>query len=200
MHAHTHVPMFLVRLAARSSVATAKLNGGRGWVSTANVHRTLHVSVPRSENDEAVKVVKSTDPVDPKIVQLIDEICALNLVEASQLADALKDKLGISDAPMMAMPMAGGAIAPGGGAGPEEAEIEEEKTHFSIKLNSFEASSKLKVIKEVRALSGLGLKEAKEFVEAAATGGKVVKENVAKEEAEEMLEKLKAVGADASLE
>ena len=106
--------------------------------------------------------------------------------------------MGIEDTPMMmgAMPGAGVAAGAAGGA-PAAEEVVEEKTHFDVKLLSFDASSKLKVIKEVRALAGLGLKEAKEFVEGAP---KVIKENVAKEEAEAMVEKLKALGAEVELE
>ena len=160
--------------------------------------RQFHNSASLLEDEEAIKVVTSDTPVDPKIEELADQITALNLIEASQLADCLKEKLGIEDTPMMmgAMPGAGVAAGAAGGA-PAAEEVVEEKTHFDVKLLSFDASSKLKVIKEVRALAGLGLKEAKEFVEGAP---KVIKENVAKEEAEAMVEKLKALGAEVELE
>merc|ERR1719453_381731 len=98
------------------------------------------------------------------------------------------------------MPMAAGGAAPAAAATPEAAPEEESapaKEFFDLKLVGFDASSKIKVIKEVRALSGLGLKEAKELVEGVP---KVVKKEVSKADGEEMLEKLKAVGAEVTLE
>ena len=74
----------------------------------------------------------------------------------------------------------------------EEAPKEAEKTHYDVELSSFEAADKIKVIKEIRALLGLGLKESKEMVEGAPVW---IKKEVKKEEAEQIVEKLKAVGA-----
>ncbi|DAZ95517.1 TPA: hypothetical protein N0F65_001856 [Lagenidium giganteum] len=82
-----------------------------------------------------------------------------------------------------------------GGAAAEEPK--EEKTQFDVKLASFDAKSKIKVIKEIRAITGLGLKEAKELVEGAPS---VLKKDVKKEEAEELIVKLKEVGAVAEME
>jgi large subunit ribosomal protein L7/L12 len=92
-----------------------------------------------------------------------------------------------------AAPAAGGA-APAGEAkkAAEEAPKEAEKTHFDLELTSFEAADKIKVIKEIRALLGLGLKESKEMVEGAPVW---IKKEVKKEEADQIVEKLKAVGA-----
>jgi large subunit ribosomal protein L7/L12 len=91
----------------------------------------------------------------------------------------------------MGMPMMAGAAgaAPGAAA---DAEPVEEKTQFTVKLTGFDAKSKVKVIKEVRALAKLGLKEAKSLVESAPTD---VLKDIKKEEAEQIMEKLKAVGA-----
>ena len=106
-------------------------------------------------------------------------------------------KLGISSA-MMA-PAAGAAPAAGGApaAAAEEAAPAAEKTHFTIKLEKFDAGSKIKLIKEVRAYTGLGLKEAKELVEGAPTE---IKADVPKEEAESLKEKLEGVGGTIALE
>lgn len=87
----------------------------------------------------------------------------------------------------------GGAEAP---AAEEVKEVEAEKTHFDIELTKFDASAKIKIIKEVRAMFGLGLKEAKEMVEGAPVW---IKKEVKKEEAEELAEKLKALGAEIRL-
>jgi large subunit ribosomal protein L7/L12 len=131
----------------------------------------------------------------PKIQALVDQISGLTLLEASELTDALKEKLGISGA--MMMPAGGGG---GGGAAPAAAaEAEEaapEKLIFTIKLAKFDAATKIKLIKEVRSITGLGLKEAKELVEKAPSDVKV---DVKKEEAEEIKKKLEEVGGTVEL-
>ena len=150
------------------------------------------------ENTEEIKIITPDSPPDPKVEQILEDILSLNLLQVAQLAEGMKDKLGIQDTPM---PMMGGGMpmmAAGGAAAPaEDAEPAEEKTAFDVKLTSFDASSKIKVIKEVRAITGLGLKEAKEFVEGAP---KVIKEGLKKEECEEIQEKLKAVGGVVEIE
>ena len=126
------------------------------------------------------------------IEELAEQIVGLTLLEASQLKDLLKDKYGIEPAAGGAVMMAGPAAgAPGGGA----AAAEEEKTEFDVIL--LEAGEKkINVIKEVRAITALGLKEAKDLVEA---GGKAVKEAVSKEEAETIKKKLEEAGAKVEL-
>ena len=117
--------------------------------------------------------------------KLAEEIVGLTLLEAQELKTILKDEYGIE-------PAAGGAVMMAGPAGDAGGAAEEEKTEFDVILKSAGAS-KINVIKEVRALTGLGLKEAKELVEA---GGKAVKEGVSKDEAEEVKGKLEAAGAE----
>ena len=118
--------------------------------------------------------------------KLAEEIVALTLLEAQELKTILKDEYGIE-------PAAGGAVvmAAGGDAG---GAAEEEKTEFDVVLKNAGAS-KINVIKEVRGITGLGLKEAKELVEA---GGKI-KEGVDKAEAEDIKGKLEAAGAEVEL-
>ena len=116
--------------------------------------------------------------------KLAEEIVGLTLLEAQQLKTILKDEYGIEPAAGGAVMMAG--PADGGGAAAEE------QTEFDVILKAAGAS-KINVIKEVRAITGLGLKEAKELVEA---GGKAVKEGVSKEEAEDVKGKLEAAGAE----
>lgn len=118
------------------------------------------------------------------VEELLDAISELTLIEASELVKAMEEKFGISAAAPVAV--AAGAPAAGGDAGGAE-----EQTEFDVILNGF-GDAKVAVIKEVRAITGLGLKEAKELVE---TGGKAVKEKVSKEEAEEIKSKLEAAGA-----
>lgn len=116
--------------------------------------------------------------------KMAEEIVGLTLLQAQELKTILKDEYGIE-------PAAGGAVMVAAGGGDAGADAEEQ-TEFDVILKSFGAS-KIGVIKEVRTLTGLGLKEAKELVEA---GGKAVKEGVSKDEAEEVKAKLEAIGAE----
>jgi large subunit ribosomal protein L7/L12 len=122
--------------------------------------------------------------------KLAEEIVNLTLLEAQELKTILKDEYGIE-------PAAGGAVMMAGPAAGGEAggAAEEEKTEFDVILKAAGAQ-KINVIKEVRAITGLGLKEAKDLVEA---GGKAVKEGVAKAEAEEIKKKLEDAGAKVEL-
>lgn len=120
--------------------------------------------------------------------KLAEEIVGLTLLEAQELKSILKDEYGIE-------PAAGGAVMMAGPAGDAGGAAEEEKTEFDVVLVSAGAS-KINVIKEVRAITGLGLKEAKDLVEA---GGKAVKEQVSKAEADEIKGKLEAAGAEVEL-
>ena len=120
--------------------------------------------------------------------KLAEEIVGLTLLEAQELKTILKDEYGIE-------PAAGGAVMMAGPADGGGAAAAEEQTEFDVILKSAGAQ-KINVIKEVRAITGLGLKEAKELVEA---GGKPVKEQVSKDEAEEIKGKLEAAGAEIEL-
>jgi len=125
-----------------------------------------------------------------KLDVMIKSIEEMTVLELADLVKALEEKFGVqANMPMMAMP-AGGAAA-GGAAAPAA----EEKSTFSVVLTSAGAN-KISVIKEVRSMTSLGLKEAKDLVDAAP---KAVKEGVAKEEAEEMKKKLEAAGATVEL-
>ena len=117
--------------------------------------------------------------------KIIDELSTLTVVEAAELSKQLEEKWGVTAAAPVAAAPAGGAAAPAG----------EEKSEFSVFLASA-GDKKINVIKEVRAITGLGLKEAKDLVEAAP---KEVKAGVAKKDAEEMKKKLEAAGAKVEL-
>ncbi|MDO5717120.1 MAG: 50S ribosomal protein L7/L12 [Tissierellia bacterium] len=122
-----------------------------------------------------------------KVTQLIEEVKALTVLELSELVKALEEEFGVSAAAPMAV-----AAAPAAGAAGAAAE---EKTDFDVVLKSAGAE-KIKVIKVVRELTGLGLKEAKEMVDGAP---KTVKEGASKDEAEEIKKKLEEVGAEVEL-
>ncbi|MFO8063339.1 MAG: 50S ribosomal protein L7/L12 [Spirochaetia bacterium] len=118
---------------------------------------------------------------------VLEAIANMSVLEVSELVSAMEEKFGVTAAAPVA------AAAPG--AAPAAAEAgaeEEEQTEFNVILKAFDDGKKIPVIKEVRAITGLGLKEAKELVE---TGGKAVKEGAGKEESNEIKEKLEAAGA-----
>jgi large subunit ribosomal protein L7/L12 len=116
--------------------------------------------------------------------QILDGIASMTVLEVSELVKAMEEKFGVTAAAPMAM-MAGPASAAAGPAA-------EEKTEFTVVLKSFDEAKKIPVIKEVRTITGLGLKEAKDLVEA---GGKTLKENISKEEAAKIKTQLEAAGA-----
>ncbi len=118
--------------------------------------------------------------------KLVDELSGLTVLEAAELAKLLEEKWGVSAAAAVAV------AAPGGGAA---AAVVEEKTEFTVVLAAA-GEKKIEVIKEVRALTGLGLKEAKDLVEGAP---KNVKEGVTKEEAEKVKAQLEKAGAKVEL-
>lgn len=119
--------------------------------------------------------------------KIVEDLSALTVLEAAELAKLLEDKWGVSAAAPVAVAAAGGA-APAAAA-------EEEKTEFDVILEDAGAQ-KINVIKEVRTITGLGLKEAKDLVEGAP---KPVKEAISKGEAEELVKKLTEAGAKASM-
>jgi len=123
-----------------------------------------------------------------KIEKLAEELVGLTLLEAAELKNLLKDKYGIE-------PAAGAVVAAAGPAAAAAAPAEEEKTEFDVILKAA-GDKKINVIKEVRAITGLGLKEAKDLVEA---GGKAVKEAVSKDEAEKIKKQLEEAGAEVEL-
>ncbi|KAL3527150.1 hypothetical protein ACH5RR_011806 [Cinchona calisaya] len=150
---------------------------------------------------------ESKPPREPsaKVSAIVDELSGLTLLDVSDLTEVLRKKLQIEEMPVMAVMMpgmgfsgAGGGVKGKGGGAAEQAEEKKEKTAFDLKLEGgFDAAAKIKIIKEVRACTDLGLKEAKDLVEKAPT---LLKKGVSKEEAEKIVEKLKAVGAKVTLE
>ena len=118
--------------------------------------------------------------------EILDAIAGMTVLEVSELVKAMEEKFGVTAAAPVAV-----AAGPAAGAAPAESEAEEQ-TEFDVVLAGFGDGKKIGVIKEVRAITGLGLKEAKELVE----GDKgVVKEGVSKDEAASIKEKLEAAGA-----
>jgi large subunit ribosomal protein L7/L12 len=122
-----------------------------------------------------------------KLEKLVEDLSELTVLEAADLAKLLEEKWGVTAAAPVAVAAAGGAAAP--------VEAAEEQTEFTVVLASF-GEKKIEVIKEVRGITGLGLKEAKDLVEAAP---KPVKEGVSKDEANKIKAQLEAAGAKVEL-
>jgi len=178
---------------------------GLRWLSASNaVVSDAGVVAPQTKGEG------EPQSVSPKVERLLEEIVLLNMLEVKELSSGLKNRLGISDSmggmgmgfsPAMMMMPGGGlpAGAPGGGGSTAAAEAEpvEEKTSFNIKLESFAPERKIEIIKEIRAITQLPLKEAKAVVDNAP---KTVREGVSKEEAEQIRDKLTELGAKIVLE
>jgi large subunit ribosomal protein L7/L12 len=135
----------------------------------------------------------SDTAVAADISSLGDKIAQLTIAQAVQLKDYLKEKYKIE-------PAAGGVVmapgpAGGGGGGAATAPKAEEQTEFTVLLTGFDDAKKINVIKVVRELTGLGLKEAKELVEGSKAGGKPIKENISKDDAAKLKKQLEDGGA-----
>jgi large subunit ribosomal protein L7/L12 len=121
--------------------------------------------------------------------QIIEAIASMTVLEVSELVKAMEEKFGVS----AAAPVAVAAVAAPGAA----AEAVEEQTEFNVILKAYDDSKKIAVIKEVRAVTGLGLKEAKDLVEGAP---KPIKENVSKEEAAKLKDQITAAGGTVEIQ
>lgn len=156
------------------------------------------------DDDRVVDMDREDFPnASPRVRRLADDICQLTLLEVHDMTEILKKRLNIN-APVMfvggnqaqAM-MAGGAPAAMGAGGGAPAAAAAEQTEFTVKLESYDSAQKIKVIKEVRAITELGLKEAKDLVEGAPA---VLKKGLKKEDAEAIKEKITKVGGVVVLE
>ncbi|EED15023.1 50S ribosomal protein L12 [Talaromyces stipitatus ATCC 10500] len=168
--------------------------------SCSTYQQRRRTTVPGAHRWQSTDAVAAA-PANPKIVQIVDQISQLTLLETADLVASLKSRLNIPDLPVGGFAVAAG---PGGAAGGAAAAEEEEaapaaaeKTLFNLKLESFDAASKPKVIKEIKSMLGLSLVDSKKFVESVP---KVLKENVAKDECEKIIETLKGLGAKVVME
>ena len=119
--------------------------------------------------------------------EIIAAVESMTVLELADLVKAMEEKFGVSAAATAVV------------AGPAAGAAAEEKTEFDVVLKSFDAAAKLKVLKLVREVCGLGLKEAKDFVEAVAAGPKTVKEGLSKEDADKMAAQFKEVGGECEI-
>jgi len=184
---------------SRSLVQRSTVFNGRCCaVKLASTHYSTEVTGSAVNDVIPPPPANASDKQYPqKIESLVSDISKLTLLEVADLNALLKITLNIQDAPMMAM----GAMPAGGAAPKEEEEAEapkREKTSFSVKLVSFDTGKKVPLIKEIKTIiEGLNLVQAKKFVESAP---QIVMADIPKDEAEKLIEKLKAVGATVELE
>ncbi|PON89284.1 Ribosomal protein [Trema orientale] len=169
----------------------------------------------RNEADEEVEIDQRRLPTDydpakfdptehrspptDRVFRLVDEISGLTLAEVAELGTILMRRRGMTESPSVGVMKPGAGGIPMAIKSPTAAKEEKkpEKTVFEIKLESYEAASKIKLIKEVRSFTDLGLKEAKDLVEKTPS---VLKKGLSKEEGEQIIEKLTALGAKVVLE
>ncbi|XP_004251203.2 uncharacterized protein [Solanum lycopersicum] len=138
-------------------------------------------------------------PPSERVWRLVDEVSGLTLVEVAEVSSIIMKRLGMTERPTVGVMKAGAAGFAAAMKGPEAAKEEKkpEKTAFELKLESYESAQKIKIIKEVRSSTDLGLKEAKDLVEKTPA---VFKKGVSKKEAEQIIDKMKAIGAKVVME
>lgn len=156
-------------------------------VDRLNQFRSFHSSCIWQEE---VKLETS-----PKVEKIVNEVVALNIMETLQLVNILKDKFGYQEQ-VFSAPAATSSVE----EEVEEVEKIEEQVVFNVSLTGFNKKKKIPVIKEIRKMTGLGLKQAKELVENAANEPQLLKESIGKPEAEELVEKIKKLGGECSME
>ena len=163
------------------------------WAAT-NLKSTGEELTPyKKEKDKLLseEVVRATPD---EIKALSDELLSMNILEIQLFITTLQKRLGVSDEQMGS----GGGGGGGGGGEAAAAEVVEEKTAFDVKLTGFDAKSKIKIIKEVRAATGLGLKEAKDLVESAGPTCNI-KQGLTKDEAEALMKTITDLGGQVEL-
>ncbi|KAE9607744.1 hypothetical protein Lal_00013376 [Lupinus albus] len=174
----------------------------------SNLHKTLIQTLnspfPKPQSFSPFTRNYGAVSQNSNLSSIVDELSCLTLLEVMDLVEVMREKKGITELPLMMLmtPGMGLRVSPkgnasssGGGGKVEEKKVE--KTAFDVKLDAFDAASKIKVIKEVRTFTSLGLKEAKDLVEKVPS---VLKKGVTKEEAESIIAKMKEVGAKVSME
>jgi len=145
----------------------------------------------KAVEEKVAKTVKETAKKGLSQEDILNAIENMTVIELSDLVKAIEEKFGVSAAAMVAAPAAGAVSGPAG----EAAAAEEEQTEFTVNLKS-SGAQKIQVIKEVRTITGLGLKEAKDLVDGAPNA---VKEKISREEAEKIKKQLEDVGAEVEI-
>lgn len=189
----------------RSHLARIKKTLHRNPSISSSIQSSSKINLTFTRNYTTPAQESTKKAPSGKVTGIVDELTGLTLLEVMDLTEVLRQKMDVKEMPIMAVMMPGmgfGGAMKGAGkhgaAGPGKGEEKkEEKLVFDVKLEGFDAAAKIKVIKEVRGFTDLGLKEAKDLVEKAPT---LLKKGVTKEEAEKIIQKMKEVGAKVSME
>ena len=178
---------------AALTICTPHMRPNPSLVSIEASCRSFH-STSYTPNDPSPASDDTSSKLSPKLEEIFQKILYLDMVEVHLLTELINEKIGLKLSDREREQMAKGGGGGGGTKSDDDAkeEVKEEQTAFDLKLTGFDAKAKIKVIKEVRSITGLGLKEAKELVEGVPSA---IKKGIKKEEAEELKAKLEAVGA-----
>ncbi|XP_059315012.1 uncharacterized protein LOC132065582 [Lycium ferocissimum] len=195
-----HVPGVLLRQSVQSNVADFYFV--TSTVFTRCFSQQVEINqrkLPADYDPATFDPTEHRSPPTERVWGLVDEVSGLTLVEVSELSSIIMKRMGMTEPPAVGV-MKPGAAGLAAMKGPEAAAKEEkkpEKTVFELKLESYESAQKIKIIKEVRSFTELKLKEAKELVEKTPA---VFKKGVSKEEGEQIIDKMKALGAKVAIE
>ncbi|CAN4119095.1 unnamed protein product [Withania somnifera] len=196
-----HLPAVLLRQSIQSNVADSHFV--TSTVFTRHFSQEVEIDqrkLPADYDPATFDPTEHRSPPSERVWKLVDEVSGLTLVEVAELSSIIMKRLGMTEQPTVGVMKAGAAGLAAAMKGPEAAALEEkkpEKTVFELKLESYESAQKIKIIKEVRSFTDLGLKEAKDLVEKTPA---IFKKGVSKEEAEQIIDKMKAVGAKVVME
>jgi len=182
---------FLTRSLKSNANPISPLSRNRVEFITSNDSYSRFISSTQCRLEQTLKT-QSTSTTSPRAEAAFQKIIQLDMVEVHLLAELVNEKMGVVLSPEERAALGRGSTASkSANSAEEKAPEKEEKTAFDLKLNSFDPKAKIKIIKEIRSMTDLGLKEAKELVEGAP---KLVKKDLKIEEAEELKKKLEAVG------
>ncbi|PHU03507.1 hypothetical protein BC332_28758 [Capsicum chinense] len=196
-----HLPAVLLRQFVQSNIIDSYFV--TSTVFTRHFSQQVEINqrkLPADYNPATFDPTEHRSPPSERVWGLVDEVSGLTLVEVAELSSIIMKRLGMTERPMVGVMKPGAAGLAAAMKGPEAATQEEkkpEKTVFELKLESYESAQKIKIIKEVRSFTDLGLKEAKHLVEKTPA---VFKMGVSKEEAEQIIDKMKTVGAKVVME
>ncbi|KAL3354774.1 hypothetical protein AABB24_019063 [Solanum stoloniferum] len=195
-----HLPAVLFKQSVRSNVADSYFV--TSTIFTRHFSQQVEINqrkLPADYDRVTFDPTEHRSPPSERVWRLVDEVSGLTLVEVTEVSSIIMKRLGMTEQPTVGVMKAGATELAAAMKGPEAAKEEKkpEKTIFELKLESYESAQKIKIIKEVRSSTDLGLKEAKDLVEKTPA---VFKKGVSKEEAEQIIDKMKAVGAKVVME
>ncbi|XP_049392310.1 uncharacterized protein LOC125856729 [Solanum stenotomum] len=195
-----HLPAVLFKQSVRSNVADSYFVNST--IFTRHFSQQVEINqrkLPADYDPVTFDPTEHRSPPSERVWRLVDEVSGLTLVEVTEVSSIIMKRFCMIEQPTVGVMKVGAAGLAAAMKGPEAAKEEKkpEKTVFELKLETYESAQKIKIIKEVRSSTDLGLKEAKDLVEKTPA---IFKKRVSKEEAEQIIDKMKAVGAKVVME